>query len=271
MLEWNIFQIFHFLKRFKISDRIEYADKIIDDILDSADRPLNGRLWWQKSEDPWQTLACCFEIANAIRSNNPSQYVSHFPVHQDGSCNGLQHYAALGRDAVGANSVNLNDSPSPQDVYSDIADLVEIQRKNDEKNGNQMELAKILKGHVNRKVIKQTVMTTVYNVTKYGAKQQIARQLENIESFPKERIKEASEYLTEGTFDSIRQVFKSAGKIQDWLSECAVLISKLRNRPVIWTTPLGLPILQPYYRDDNMYDVYLEVVFMLPSYSLLLA
>jgi DNA-directed RNA polymerase len=40
-----------------------------------------------------------------------------------------------------------------------------------------MEIAQVLEGHVTRKVIKQTVMTTVYGVTKYGAKLQIARQL----------------------------------------------------------------------------------------------
>lgn len=40
---------------------------------------------------------------------------------QDGSCNGLQHYAALGRDSVGAASVNLVPSDVPQDVYSSVA------------------------------------------------------------------------------------------------------------------------------------------------------
>lgn len=40
---------------------------------------------------------------------------------QDGSCNGLQHYAALGRDSVGAASVNLLPSDLPQDVYSGVA------------------------------------------------------------------------------------------------------------------------------------------------------
>jgi DNA-directed RNA polymerase len=33
--------------------------------------------------------------------------VSHLHIHQDGSCNGLQHYAALGRDIEGAYQVNL--------------------------------------------------------------------------------------------------------------------------------------------------------------------
>lgn len=43
---------------------------------------------------------------------------------QDGSCNGLQHYAALGRDQAGAESVNLHPFDVPQDVYSDVVQLV---------------------------------------------------------------------------------------------------------------------------------------------------
>ena len=35
----------------------------------------------------------------------------------------------------------------------------------------------ILENFVRRKVIKQTVMTTVYGVTKFGARLQIAKQL----------------------------------------------------------------------------------------------
>ena len=43
---------------------------------------------------------------------------------QDGSCNVLQHYAALGRDVVGAESVNLTPVDAPKDVYSDVLALV---------------------------------------------------------------------------------------------------------------------------------------------------
>lgn len=50
-----------------------------------------------------------------------SEYMCGFPVHQDGSCNGLQHYAALGGDASGAAAVNLAPSPRPQDVYTAVA------------------------------------------------------------------------------------------------------------------------------------------------------
>lgn len=65
------------------------------------------------------------EIYAALQhEDGPQNYVSHFPVHQDGSCNGLQHYAALGRDETGAASVNLSPSNKPQDVYSCVAAIV---------------------------------------------------------------------------------------------------------------------------------------------------
>lgn len=41
-----------------------------------------------------------------------------------GSCNGLQHYAALGLDAKGGAQVNLVPSCKPQDVYSGVCDVV---------------------------------------------------------------------------------------------------------------------------------------------------
>ena len=50
--------------------------------------------------------------------------MSVWDVAQDGSCNVLQHYAALGRDVVGAESVNLTPVDAPKDVYSDVLALV---------------------------------------------------------------------------------------------------------------------------------------------------
>ena len=44
--------------------------------------------------------------------------------YRDGSCNGLQHYAALGRDLIGAQQVNLHPYDVPQDVYSGVAQMV---------------------------------------------------------------------------------------------------------------------------------------------------
>ncbi|KAG8056393.1 hypothetical protein GUJ93_ZPchr0002g26150 [Zizania palustris] len=101
--------------------RIAFTENHLEDIFDSADRPLEGKRWWLGAEDPFQFLAVCMNLTEALRSRSPETMISHIPVHQDGSCNGLQHYAALGRDKLGAIAVNLVAAEKPADVYSGIA------------------------------------------------------------------------------------------------------------------------------------------------------
>lgn len=129
------------------------------------------------ADDPWQCLATCIELTNAMRSEDPSAYVCHLPIHQDGSCNGLQHYAALGGDLEGARQVNLEPSDRPQDVYSGVAELVAADIERQALEGN--DIAKACVGKITRKTVKQTVMTNVYGVTFVGAKAQIYRALKD--------------------------------------------------------------------------------------------
>ncbi|XP_048108614.1 DNA-directed RNA polymerase, mitochondrial isoform X2 [Alosa alosa] len=235
-------------KRSSLAGRLAYANSIMDDILDSADHPLTGRKWWMNADEPWQCLACCMEIANATRSPDHTKYISHFPVHQDGSCNGLQHYAALGRDVIGATSVNLMPCEEPQDVYSGVAQQVEEFRAQDAEKG--IRIAQVLEGFINRKVVKQTVMTVVYGVTRYGGRLQIEKRLKEIDDFPKEHVWDASYYLVHQVFSSLKEMFTGTREIQDWLTESARLIAK-SGSTVEWVTPLGLPIVQPYHRIRN--------------------
>ncbi|XP_072517016.1 DNA-directed RNA polymerase, mitochondrial [Salminus brasiliensis] len=235
-------------KQSSLAGRLEYANSIMEDVLDSADNPLTGRKWWMDADEPWQTLACCMEIANASRSPDHIKFISHFPVHQDGSCNGLQHYAALGRDVIGATSVNLMPCELPQDVYSGVAHQVEKFRARDASNG--LKIAKALEGFINRKVVKQTVMTVVYGVTRYGGRLQIEKRLKEINDFPKEHVWDASHYLVHQVFSSLKEMFTGTREIQDWLTESARLIAK-SGSAVAWVTPLGLPVVQPYHRSRN--------------------
>ncbi|XP_074573562.1 DNA-directed RNA polymerase 2, chloroplastic/mitochondrial-like isoform X2 [Curcuma longa] len=107
--------------KFSYDGRIAFTESHLEDIFDSADRPLEGGRWWLGAEDPFQCLSVCINLAEALRNSSPETTISHIPVHQDGSCNGLQHYAALGRDKFGAAAVNLVDGDKPADVYSGIA------------------------------------------------------------------------------------------------------------------------------------------------------
>lgn len=236
-------------KRDSLRMRLAFADEVMGEILDSADNPLTGQKWWMGADEPWQTLACCMEVAQAIRSPDPAAYISHLPVHQDGSCNGLQHYAALGRDSAGAASVNLTPSDLPQDVYREVATQVEEFRQQDAKEG--LRVAQVLEGFVSRKVVKQTVMTVVYGVTRYGGRLQIEKRLRELSDFPQEFVWEASHYLVRQVFQSLQEMFSSTRAIQHWLTESANLISHA-GWPVEWVTPLGIPIIQPYHRESKV-------------------
>ncbi|XP_052021283.1 DNA-directed RNA polymerase, mitochondrial isoform X2 [Apodemus sylvaticus] len=236
-------------KRESLRMRLAFADEVMEEILDSADNPLTGRKWWMDSDEPWQTLACCMEVAQAVRSPDPAAYVSHLPVHQDGSCNGLQHYAALGRDSVGAASVNLKPSDLPQDVYREVATQVEEFRQQDAEQGVQV--AQVLEGFISRKVVKQTVMTVVYGVTRYGGRLQIEKRLRELSDFPQEFVWEASHYLVRQVFKSLQEMFSSTRAIQHWLTESAHLIAHA-GWPVEWVTPLGIPVIQPYHRESKV-------------------
>ncbi|TEB18252.1 mitochondrial RNA polymerase [Coprinellus micaceus] len=281
--------------------RVDWVDQRLELIKDSAKNPLGGERWWMKADDPWQCLATCFDLTAALESGDPLAYESSLPVHQDGTCNGLQHYAAMGGDAVGAAQVNLAPVDRPSDVYTFVKDKVDKLIEKDAENGN--EYAQALVGKITRKVVKQTVMTTVYGVTFVGARDQLHKQLEDRGDISPDMCWVASAYLAKQVLMCIGDTFKGAKGIMNYLNLCARLISKsispLRfNRrkeqatkkvmvgvgklrkvveeaeasgakkvqkgqkkvpvvgmanfrkeqmtSVVWTTALGLPIVQPY-------------------------
>ncbi|KAK6128777.1 hypothetical protein DH2020_037483 [Rehmannia glutinosa] len=273
--------------------RIAFTENHLGDIFDSADRPLEGKRWWLNAEDPFQCLAACINLAEAMRSPSPETTISHIPVHQDGSCNGLQHYAALGRDKLGAAAVNLVAGEKPADVYSGIATRVlDIMKEDAQKDPAVFPdalRARLLINQVDRKLVKQTVMTSVYGVTYIGARDQIKRRLKERDAIGDDaEIFGAACYAAKVTLTALGQMFEAARSIMSWLGDCAKVgtavymsillylneakwnalaisvlfnfnliifhylntslgqLIAMENEPVRWTTPLGLPVVQPY-------------------------
>ena len=106
---------------FGIKNCEEFYEENKQNIIDSAMNPLDGSRWWMKADKPFCALSVCFEIKNILdfqeSGNNIEDYLSRLPIHQDGSCNGLQHYAALATDENGGRAVNLiGVGDSKQDV-----------------------------------------------------------------------------------------------------------------------------------------------------------
>ena len=59
-------------------------------------------------------------------------------------------------------------------------------------------------------------------------------------------------YSARVTLASLHEMFQSAKHIMQWLSECARVVAR-ENRSVAWTTPLGLPVIQPYRRKTQQH------------------
>jgi DNA-directed RNA polymerase, mitochondrial len=294
-LKVHLANVFGFDKA-SLREREAFAMDHIKDVRDSVANPLSGEKWWLKAEDPWQCLAACFELKAALDSPDPTKFVSHLPVHQDGTCNGLQHYAALGGDQWGAQQVNLTPGDRPADVYSAVAELVNERIAKDIMADHFV--AKAVSGKITRKVVKQTVMTNVYGVTFVGAKAQVAKQIEaahpDLESETGVPPMLAASYIATQIFGALSTMFRGAHDIQYWLGECAGRVcsalspeqidrieksglaaaaakrsrrgkdvTKLQytevrdeikahfRNTIVWTTPLRMPVVQPYRKSTS--------------------
>jgi DNA-directed RNA polymerase len=209
------------LDKASFEDREAFATENLSNIVESATNPLDGSRWWLAAEDPWQCLAACFELKAAHELEDPTEYICHLPVHQDGTCNGLQHYAALGGDSWGAKQVNLEPGDKPADVYSAVADLVKEGIAKDAEAGNRF--GEIMTGKITRKVVKQTVMTNVYGVTFAGAKKQVCKQIDALYPTLEKECGVPhiilSTYVARHVFQALGSMFRGAHDIQYWLGE----------------------------------------------------
>eukprot|EP00928_Gymnodinium_smaydae_P036060 TRINITY_DN25258_c0_g2_i1.p1 TRINITY_DN25258_c0_g2~~TRINITY_DN25258_c0_g2_i1.p1 ORF type:complete len:907 (+),score=231.12 TRINITY_DN25258_c0_g2_i1:601-3321(+) len=241
-------------------DRVAYVDGLREEILRVADDPLDEAcrdLWVKASDGPWQALARCFELAEIWRSGDEEGFQSCLPVHLDGSCNGLQHYAAIGRDEWGANAVNLTPSDRPQDVYTVVLNIVKekVRKQCESENEEQRAIAQRLEslGLLQRKVVKRTVMTICYGVTSLGAKAQVQGEIEDMVGnvVEPQEIVELAKHLSKLVLQSIDEVFERAMRIKKWLDKLSGILNQLES-PVSWLSPAGLACVQPYKKAQTV-------------------
>lgn len=221
------------LDKKSFSERIDWAVSNSTEMGLSVRDPLRNR-WWTQAENPWQFLAACRALLD------PEGCGTHLPVQQDGTCNGLQHYAALGRDGAAAMLVNMIDAEEPSDIYTRV-----FQQSLTHEWGDDP-----ARGMLSRKVVKQPVMTTVYGVTAVGARSQIAEQLKD-SGLSGTELYESSKKIAGVVRESIGALCEKARKIMDWLRDLASLCNKA-GQPVTWTTPLGLKVVSPYRNLKNI-------------------
>ena len=250
--------------------RIEWVKNSIEDIKQYAKDPLQYR-GWTKADKPFQFLAFCFEYSAYL--DNPNTFRTHLPIQLDGTCNGLQHYAALLKDKTGGSAVNLVDSDKPNDIYTKVAKKLEeklnelrehinsgYDNTDSNDDGYSVFMAeKWLALGINRKLTKRPVMVLPYGGTVISCRDYIEEYLEETYSgdFLWKHFEtgdnttdckfKASLWLASYLWSAIKETIKSAVEGMSFLRKTAALSISKGKHCIDWWTPAGLLVSQLYH------------------------
>ena len=215
-------------------------------ILACASDPLANRQW-EDASNAFQFLAFCDEWSRFLKEGEG--FISYIPVNVDGSCNGLQIYSLMLKDAKAGKMVNLLDTDKPQDIYQLVADTVIEKLKKDETEGKPYANAWLNYG-VKRSTTKRSIMTICYGSTRFSCTDFVVEDLTKrkdkgeLHPFENDMFKPAS-YLASVIWDSIGDNLTSARSGMKYLQEIAKIVSQ-EQLPITWVTPVGFPVFQSY-------------------------
>jgi DNA-directed RNA polymerase len=233
-------------------DKVSYEDRVqwVHDnkarIKQVAEHPHSSesRSFLADADKPFQFAAFCFEwVACGYGSNH--KYESKLPIGLDGSCNGLQHYAALLRDPVSGKGVNLTPGDIPNDIYGDVADefvrlLTARSREEDARW--------ILSYNPNRKATKRPVMTLPYGATQQSCRAYLLDWLEDAtgnKTNQRRALWPKAVYATPILWEAIGNVVVAAREGMDWLQRCSTMIGRT-GKYARWASPAEFPVYQHY-------------------------
>ena len=286
-------------------DKIPFADRIkwvvdnTDNIVASAEDPLVYTWWYAESKGdyPMEFLAFCNEWKNLQEYHKIKQeyqgFVSNLPLAFDGTCSGLQHFSALLRDEIGGHAVNLTKTDKVQDIYSLVADKVNVKLmedvskgtedtfKTDKKTGEYVldtqgnkipkfgtktlaqnwvafNREKFGQDGITRKVCKRSVMTLAYGSKQYGFKENILTDILHpyVLAHPDTSVfMDASQAANYMS----KLIWDAVGKTVVKAVEGMAWLQEVAGiiaksgKVVTWMTPNGLPVQQNYMKEEKTY------------------
>jgi DNA-directed RNA polymerase len=110
--------------------------------------------------------------------NNKNSKI-HLPIFLDATVNGMQHISALLQDLELGSEVNLvsfDEKMEPKDLYTKLLEPINQAINDYGKNNENYYNLRYVK--FTRKIVKQSIMTKVYNVLIYGIQKQLESKLD---------------------------------------------------------------------------------------------
>lgn len=228
-------------------DRVKWAEENEPMILAVANDPL-GCDEWHKGDPKtaWQFLAACFAWADYKAGNLECRV----PVMLDGTCSGIQHYAALLRDSASGAAVNLVPADKPGDLYADVAvKVMEILSTSTEPFARQWYEWKI-----DRKITKRSVMVLPYGGTflsnldyvRDAVRDRIAREGQPA-WLSEENGQDAFVTLAKAVWQAMQEVIVGPIEGMNYVRKLVKMWAESRPAHKLhWTSPCSLPVVTEY-------------------------
>lgn len=254
-----------------LADRIKWTRDNEPMLRRIARDPLGNRQEWEKEADGlWMALAAAREWVAFL--DQGYDFITHLPCFIDGTCNGLQHFAALARDPQLAVLVNLSPSEQPLDIYGSVAKRAStiLRQKASKSAPGDTELAqrwrKLLDvGIIPRSVAKSIVMTKPYGVTHKGIMDCVGDLLDALDPqcvvVSEEERPKAHAWLAKIMQEAMTGLLGSADGLMRWLRQVMAVVTRHANsgdgagpsqgRGFEWTAPTGWPWSMRYGRKDK--------------------
>jgi DNA-dependent RNA polymerase len=128
------------------------------------------------AEKPFMFTTFCLNIKEI--HNNPN-YLVKLPIFLDATCNGIQHLSAILQDlelGVKTNLIIDGENDQPRDIYTEV--ITPINKAINDYGKENPDFNSLYSVELNRKILKQSIMTLTYNVTRFGIKEQLKSKFE---------------------------------------------------------------------------------------------
>ena len=237
------------------SERIQWVKDNQEMLLAVARDPYENRQWATLDlSEAWLALASAFEWAGYVREG--LAFVSRIPVGMDGTCSGLQHYAALLRDEGTARQVNVCPGDRPADVYRTVAEkTIEFLKALASEGGEDGTYAAewLALGILDRKMTKRSVMTLPYGSSLFTCKEYVFERYRELRhATPDKQLgpwvtfsdqHKACCWLGTQIWHAIEAVLSVAPLAMKAMQKTARIMAKAKL-PLNWTAPSGFRVQQ---------------------------